>query len=412
MLSRAIALVTVAVLSIGLVACTSEPEPVPEPTATATPLPPSGDGVLRFGTLFPVTGEFAFMGSAQLAGVELAVRELNEFGGVNGKPVEVFHRDSADASSELAEASFGELAGKGVDVVIGPSVSVLAERVLPLAVEAGIPLISPAATDPRLSAHAETGMFFRTIPSAALQGAAIAGLIKGTVAVIYFDDEPSLAVRDSLVNSSPTDAVVADVKMTASASPAKIVSEVKAAKPNAVVLASPFSQAEQNQAVIAALTAARLGGEKLWLTSQSLADYSQTLPAGVLDSVGSLREGAEPDDAFITRVRASDPRVTDFRYAAEAYDATILAALAAVLANDDGGPSIAASLRDASSGGISCTSYGECLDVLITEDDIDYDGVSGPLELDASGDPMMAHYSLFRYGPDNKYARYDGVLAG
>ena len=81
-----------------------------------------------------------------------------------------------------------------------------------------------------------------------------------------------------------------------------------------------------------------------------------------------------------------DPGVRSLRFAAEAYDATILAALAATLAGDDGGASIDRMLPAASSGGIPCASYGECLDVLRTQDDIDFRGVSGSLDLDENGE--------------------------
>jgi branched-chain amino acid transport system substrate-binding protein len=57
-------------------------------------------------------------------------------------------------------------------------------------------------------------------------------------------------------------------------------------------------------------------------------------------------------------------------------------------------------------------SFGECLDVLKTQKDIDYDGVSGPLTLDAAGDPSPAHYGVYRYSAENQYARVGAVLAG
>jgi hypothetical protein len=81
---------------------------------------------------------------------------------------------------------------------------------------------------------------------------------------------------------------------------------------------------------------------------------------------------AEPDDAFAARLRMSDPGVTDLRYALEAYDAVIIAALAAILAGDDGGASIAANIASVMADGIACTSFGQCLDVLETEPDIAY----------------------------------------
>ena len=69
--SRALAAVVAGALSLGLVGCTPEPMPVPTPTPSETAAP-TGDGVLRIGTLFPTTGSTAFIAKAQDAGVELA----------------------------------------------------------------------------------------------------------------------------------------------------------------------------------------------------------------------------------------------------------------------------------------------------------------------------------------------------
>ena len=98
-------------------ACATAPMPTPTPSSPSPT--PIGDGVLRIGTLFPSSGGVAFIGPAQVAGVNAAVREINAAGGVGGVPVEVINRDSGDASTQKAEESFADLVAKGVDVVIG-----------------------------------------------------------------------------------------------------------------------------------------------------------------------------------------------------------------------------------------------------------------------------------------------------
>lgn len=262
-----IAAAAVAAIASLLVSCSSEPASAPTPAPTpSVEITPTGDGVLRIGTLFPATGGDAASGAAQVAGVEAAVREINESGGVLGKPVEIFHRDSGDGS-DLLERSFGELLAKSVDTLIGPSTTELAERLLPAAIDARVPIMTPAAVTLD-TAESDRVFLFRTTPS--------------------------------------------------SASPDRVL------------------------------------------------------------------DGAEPDDAFRARVRTSDPGLTDFRFAAEAYDATILVALAAAVSNDDGGASLAARMSDVAAGGIACTGFGECLEVLTAGHDIDFEGVSGGLEQDES----------------------------
>jgi ABC-type branched-subunit amino acid transport system substrate-binding protein len=421
--SRTLAVVTaMGMLTFGLVSCTAEPAPVtpspsPTPSASLAPLP-AGDHVLRLGTLLPTTGASAFLAPAQAAGVELAVRDINQAGGVLGGPIEVFHRNSGEASGTVLEKSFGELLAKKVDVVIGPSSSALAARLLPKSEAAGVPLISPAAIAPGLSSAAGAGWFYRTVPSAALQGSALAAILAKTastkVALVSFDDATAAAVKKSLVAGlKASKGEVVEQKFDAGTSDvSSVVTAVVKSAPDAVVLVSPFSAMEQNKALIKGLTAAHLGGAHLWLTSGNLADYSQALPKGTMKDVNGILEGVKPDAAFIKRVLSAGPTVKDYRYAAEAYDAVILAALAATVADNDSGAAVARNITAVSSGGIPCASYGECLEVLKTETDIDYNGASGALSLDAAGDPASATFGVYRYDAANRYSRVDSVTAG
>ncbi|MDP9028376.1 MAG: ABC transporter substrate-binding protein, partial [Actinomycetota bacterium] len=378
---------------------------------------PLGDGVLRIGTLLPSTGATAFVGPPELAGVRAAVAEINAAGGVNGKPVELFSDDSGDATTQTAEASLADLAKKGVDVIIGPSSSVLAQRLLTAAAAARIPMISPSATYPQLSGLDTNGVFFRTVPSTAQQGVALGTLLPSRkqpkVALLASSDPIGQSIMTTLGDtlSAHGGSLVASITLTASSDAAAVAAQVKTAAPDAVVLDTPDNGA-QTKALITQLVATGFGGAKLWLTSQNLADYSQALPANTLTGVNGLLEGADSSAAFQAQVKAADPTVPGFQYTPEAYDATILVALAATLAHDDAGMRVAAQLRAASVGGIKCTSYVECLDVLKSEPAIDYDGVSGPINLDAEGDPSPVTYGIYSYGANGMYARSGTATTG
>ncbi|MCU1581751.1 MAG: amino acid transporter substrate-binding protein, partial [Microbacteriaceae bacterium] len=196
--------VAAALVVLVLASCTPEPTPVPTRKAVPAALA-KGDGILRIGTEFPTTGSSAFIGPAQAAGVEVAVREINSAGGMLGKPVEVLHRDSGDAPTTVLETSFADLVSKKIDVLVGPSSSVLVERLVPQAVAAGVAMISPAATSPVLSTLNDSGLLFRTIPSDSLEGTALAGLVvkkKGTkVALVYFGDDSGKAINGALAKN-------------------------------------------------------------------------------------------------------------------------------------------------------------------------------------------------------------------
>ena len=403
-----------------LLAGCSAPAPAPTPTASATDAAaaPTGDGVLKIGTILPTSGNFAFIGAAQIAGVATAVKDINAAGGVNGVPVELLQRDSSDAASTKAEDALKDLVSNAVDVVIGPSSSVQAQRLIPLAAADKVTLISPAATFPGLSQLPGGQYFFRTIPSYGQQGTALGPVISTggakKVAVVYVNDELGKAILPTLTDSltAAGSTVVASVSVPLiSPDTAKLVEQVKTAAPDVVVLSTAYSSFDLTKDLITKIIAAGFGGSKLWLTSQNAGDYSQALPENLLTGVNGIIEGFQPDDAFTARLKQTDSGLGQFRYAAEAYDATILAALAAIVGGDDSGSSVAATLVDVSRGGIKCTSFAECVEVLRTQTDIDYDGVSGSVNFTPSHDVSPAFWGLYTFNSENKFVFASGVLA-
>ncbi|MBX3095030.1 MAG: ABC transporter substrate-binding protein [Cryobacterium sp.] len=399
----------IALLALIVTGCSGDPMPTPSPSASPSPTAegPFGDGELRIGTLVPITGADAGIGLAQVAGVELAVREINEAGGVNGQPVVTFHRDSGDATSDKAIEAFAELVERGVDVVIGPSSLDLAIKLAPLAVESGVMLISPSISDPAAGAIAADGLFARTLPSARGDGSGIAAQLppRSRVAVVYFSDDTGRGIRDSLAEglAATQSVVVSTIALTPTMRNAEtIVSQLRAADADFVVYAGSAGRSAQNTLILAALAEAGLA-TTVWLSSSLIGAYD--VPVGALEGVSAVRAGGVTDAAFAARLRTADPRVTNWYTGAESYDAVILAALAAVVADDDGGVAIARALGGVSRDGIPCLSWGHCLHVLDTADalgnDIDYQGRSGPIDLSNRGDAAQSHYSVWMFDASN-----------
>lgn len=410
------ALVAVAAVAV-LAGCTA---PAPAPTSSPAPSPTQlpGDGVLRVGTLFPATGAASYIGPAQAAGAALAVADVNAVGGVGGAPLELIARDSGDAATPTLEASFADLVANGVDVVVGPSSSLLAARAIPLAVEAGVAVVSPAATFPGLTTADDDGYFFRTIPAYGHQGLALGEVLSEAgpvdVALLYVDDEFGRALAPALaegLEAHGSSLVLAQGVPPGTADLSIVLGRLADAAPDVVVLGSTYASVDATKALITSAIAAGYGGAKLWLTTQNTGDYSQALPAGTLLGVNGIIEGYQPDEAFVARLKSVDASLTDVRYAAEAYDAVILAALAAVQGGDEGS-AIAANLGDVSVGGLKCANFAECLAPLQAGEDIDYDGMSGPLNFTPEGDISPAFYGLYTYDGENRFVFGRGVLAG
>ncbi|MDJ0337706.1 hypothetical protein [Cryobacterium sp. PH31-O1] len=108
--------------ALALTGCTSTPAASPSPTpTTAATAAPSGDGTLLIGTLFPMTGDNAASGAAQVAGTELAVRDILAEQTTPTQPVQLIHRNSA---GDLA-AAYADLVARGVDLVLWDATTAL-----------------------------------------------------------------------------------------------------------------------------------------------------------------------------------------------------------------------------------------------------------------------------------------------
>ncbi|WAZ26199.1 ABC transporter substrate-binding protein [Streptomyces cinnabarinus] len=99
----------------------------------------------RIGALVPLTRPgWVEAGHHLLAGLELAVRDVNDAGGVGGSPLELVVRDTA-ADPEMAVAAVEELAGLGVAALAGEYHSVVARAAATTADALGLPFLCSSA---------------------------------------------------------------------------------------------------------------------------------------------------------------------------------------------------------------------------------------------------------------------------
>ena len=112
------------------------------------------------------------------------------------------------------------------------------------------------------------------------------------------------------------------------------------------------------------------------------ADYSKDFPKGTLKGVKATYPGAELTRTSRQRLLKTDPKLKDFTYGPESYDATVLTALAATRPRPTTRTTFAPEHHQGLQGRHrSAPSFKDCADLLKKGEDIDYDGVSGPVEL-------------------------------
>lgn len=379
-----------------------------------------GDGTLVFGTLLPQTGSLAFLGPPEFAGVDLAVNDINEAGGVLGADVESVRGDSGDTDSGIAPAETDKLLDGGADVIVGAASSGVSLTVIDKIMSSGAVMFSPANTSTAFDEddYAEPDNYFRTAPSDILQGAVMANLLlqdgRQNVAILARQD----AYGETLAEQIATNLENAGSQVAATVfygekaqSYDSQVEEIAGSGADAVVLVA----FEETTSIIPQLIQAGAGPQDLptYFVDGNTANYDKSatapLPDGTLEGTKGTIPGAETAADFKDRLATVDDNLKDYAYAAESYDATIVSALAAVAADSDAGDAIAEQIPDVTREGTKCTTFEECAGLLADGEDIDYDGVSGPIELSDLGSPTSASIGIYEYDAQNKISPVDYI---
>lgn len=144
----------------------------------------------------------------------------------------------------------------------------------------------------------------------------------------------------------------------------------------------------------------RLYGSDANMTN-SLKDKLADAP-GLLVGMTGTSPLLELPESFEQRLRGVDPSLVDYGYAAEAYDAVLLAALAAESARTTQPATVAKYVVGASTSGTVCDAAATCLPLAKAGKDFAYRGMSMRRSgLSDIGEPSSASYGTLHFGRDN-----------
>jgi branched-chain amino acid transport system substrate-binding protein len=115
------------------------------------PWKPGEPEVIKIGAILPLTGDAAEYGKNGQMGIDLAVEEINDEGGINGKLVEIIYEDSK-ADPKEGVVAFNKLNDiDQVPIIIGPFASSVTLAVAPVAEEKRVVLLSPVSSAPAIT---------------------------------------------------------------------------------------------------------------------------------------------------------------------------------------------------------------------------------------------------------------------
>ena len=374
---------------------------------------------LRIGLLLNFTGSPEASEDRKRA-FDLAIRHINEGGGVFGIPVESVVADATQDPSVAVVVARRLVEVEGVHALVGPNASSAA---LPISQSIsgtlGIPTISPSATSPQLSDVEDGGYFFRTALSDAAQGPVLARVTRDrgfdNVGLIYQNDAYGQGLAATFEESWDGTLRVVSVDT----SQTSYLSE----------LAQSADSGAQALVVIA------FEGQALPIVREAIDEgvYTQFVFGDAAKRVSLVREiggeklggkygtaGASPPDnaatpeweaAFI----AEYGELPVLAYVKETYDAVIALALAAQAAGSVDGAAIRDHLREIAGPpgrAVPGTPAGvaDGLFMLAQEHEIDFDGASGTLDWDDNGDLRRGHIGTWRFTSDERIEELDAVF--
>ena len=177
-------------------------------TAATLAVTSAGAAEVRIGVALGYTGPIESLTPNMAAAAELAIKEVNASSALlGGTTVTAVRGDTTCIDSAAATTATERLITVDrVNAIVGGDCSGVTTAMLQnVAMPNGVVMISPSATSPALSTLEDNGLFFRTAPSDARQGAVIAEMLRergvGTIAITYTNNDYGKGLADSIATN-------------------------------------------------------------------------------------------------------------------------------------------------------------------------------------------------------------------
>jgi ABC-type branched-subunit amino acid transport system substrate-binding protein len=373
----------------------------------------AADCPITIGMVMELTGPAGAYGQAGAKAVDMAFRDFNDAGGVDGCKLAADTRDSQSQGVVAVDQANQLVNIKKVPVIIGGIISSVSIPILTsVTAPAGVVQISPASSSPTLTELGRSGktngVFFRTITSDALQGTAAAkyaidqGLKK--LAIIHVNNDFGVnMVREfkaayaklggTITSTTPYNEKQSSYTAEANAG--------MTGEPDALYLVSyPVDGATIARAWISN------GGPQKFLLNDGMnsTDFIQAVGAKYLENAYGTSSGTSETastDYFNKNFEAFSGGIKPDAPAADrSYDAVAIVALAVAKAGKSDAAAIKAAIREvvADNGApihAGKDEFAKALALIKQGKPIKYEGVIGPVSFDQYGD-ITGPFRLWR----------------
>ena len=369
--------------------------------------PVVSDEPLKIGFLADFSGPLAEFGPAIQTGVELAIKHLNDAGGVLGHDVVLVIGDTGLDPTQATEEARRLIEVEGVHAIVGPLASSITLAVAEsVATPAGVPVISPSATSPQLTIAEDNDYLFRSTTSDAAQGPVLAQLAAdqglSNVGVIFLNDPYGQGLADSFARAWGGDANLVSIED----GQASYLSELQRAAANGAQALIAIAFPQQAEVFLREALEQGLFDHFLFVDGTKSQDLIDAIGADYLNGMQGTAPTAGPESdslrAFNEAYVAEYGELSPLPFIREAYDAAIAVGLAAELAGAADSEAIRGQLRAAAappgdSYPAGAAGIAEALDAIRSGDQINYAGAATSLDWDGNGDVTSGYIGVWQY---------------
>jgi branched-chain amino acid transport system substrate-binding protein len=378
---------------------------------------PALAGEIKVGSVAGVTGPIAELVAPIVGGRNLAAEHINAQGGLlAGDTLVLMLADSQCDPKAGVDAGNKVVNVEQVVAIVGASCSGATNgMVQSVTIPAGIPSVSDSATAPSISDLKDNDLVFRTAPSDAYQGAALAQLAWDAgyrkLAVTYANDDYNAGIAGVFVSSFEGLGGAVTANQVHEPNKASYRAEIKTLSGGGAEGLALFAY-YGGSGITIIRNALETGAFEKFMAADGMFDVSVIEQIGADNLRGNLmitQSASDPENAsyqlFAEAYKATgmDPAAP---YASHGYDATFLVALAIEKAGEADPAKIAAALREVSNAPGEVIRPGEwdkAKALIAAGKDVNYEGASGSVDFDANGD-VPGFYSVNTVGDDGKYA--------
>ncbi len=372
---------------------------------------------LVIGDSVPLSGDLAPFGPPGQKAADIAIDEINaaiEETGVDHS-VEIFHEDNCGAADPqcAVQAARKLVDSDGASCIAGAWGSA---DTIPssesVAIPEGVLLISPASTSDEITGLEDDGLVNRTAPPDSFQGPtlstylvekALGGAQGATVNVGARNDAYGTGLADTFgaawedAGGQIGEEVIYDIDLPNYDSEAQ---QLVSGNPDGLVI---IDFPDTYNKVGPALVRAGFDPSQTFVTDGLITDLSDAGEEAVDGLRGTAPGVPDQDDAtFDDLWNQSDiePNIKRATFDAQNFDAVILCYLAAVAAGSTDGQDMADVVREVSAPPGDQFTWEElpaAIEALQNGDDIDYQGASGPIDMDENGDATAGVYDIYEF---------------